>query len=129
MDKYIGVPFVDGGRTLEGADCYGLLKLFYKNEYNIEIPEIRILPNQPRRAWARFLVEISEIWEETLDRKKGVVVVMAMDENHPKLVTHFGVMIDDKRVLHTLSKTESHIIELRDSRVKPFIKGYYRWCY
>lgn len=127
MIKYIGIPFVDGGRTLEGADCFGLLKIFYNNEFNIDVPDTRIKPDQPRRIFANYLKEISEHWEETEALEKGTVVAMAMNPNHPKLVTHFGIMIDDKRLLHTLKKCESHITTLDNPAIKNTIKGYYKW--
>ena len=38
FNKYIGVPWLVGGRTFEGFDCWGLVHLFFKNELHINIP-------------------------------------------------------------------------------------------
>ena len=38
--RYIGIPFVSGGRTIIGCDCYGLLYLAYTIELGIEIPSL-----------------------------------------------------------------------------------------
>ena len=35
----IGVPFVDGGRSLDGLDCWGLVKLVYKDLFDVELPD------------------------------------------------------------------------------------------
>lgn len=126
-EKYTSIPFVDGGRTLKGCDCFGLLKLVYENELNIIVPDTRIMPDSPRRIFANYLNEISINWEETKTPKKYDIIAMNLYMNHPKLITHFAIMIDEKRALHTLKKIGSHIVKLNDMRFEPFIKGFYRW--
>ena len=36
--KYIGLTYLDNGRTEAGVDCWGLARLFYKGEFDIELP-------------------------------------------------------------------------------------------
>src|SRR5262245_40354600 len=36
--RYVGIPFADGGRTRDGLDCYGLLHVIYREEFQIELP-------------------------------------------------------------------------------------------
>lgn len=35
--KYLQVPHVAGGRSFTGADCFGLVCLFYQEEFSIEL--------------------------------------------------------------------------------------------
>ena len=39
VTKYIGIPFRHRGSNWSGVDCYGLVRLFYKTEFNIFIPD------------------------------------------------------------------------------------------
>ena len=36
-DSYIGIPFADSGRSMEGCDCYGLAVLVYRQERGLEL--------------------------------------------------------------------------------------------
>jgi len=127
MIDYIGIPYKDKGRTFNGCDCYGLLMLWYKNELSIDIPDVNVSASQPRRSLAKYLEEISKHWKEVKTPTKNCGVAMCLNEEHPSLVTHFGVMIDEKRMLHTYENTNSHIIDIDHPTVKNQIKGFYKW--
>ncbi|NCM96157.1 MAG: C40 family peptidase [Rhodobacterales bacterium] len=36
--RYVGIPFLDRGRTRAGCDCWGLARLIYSDELSIELP-------------------------------------------------------------------------------------------
>ena len=38
VNKYVGIPFKSGGRTSDGCDCYGLVRMVLKNEYSLILP-------------------------------------------------------------------------------------------
>ena len=37
LNKYIGIPYKFGGRDSDGVDCYGLVKMIYKDKYGVEL--------------------------------------------------------------------------------------------
>lgn len=37
-NEYVGVPYLEHGRTKAGWDCWGLLREVYQNELGIELP-------------------------------------------------------------------------------------------
>ena len=39
LNRYIGKPYKYGGRDVTGLDCYGLVKLIYKEQYNQNLPD------------------------------------------------------------------------------------------
>ncbi len=38
FNKYIGLPYRESGRSIEGVDCFGLIRLIYKEVREIELP-------------------------------------------------------------------------------------------
>lgn len=39
LDAYVGLPWKDRGRTSDGCDCWGLLRIVYAKELGIELPD------------------------------------------------------------------------------------------
>ena len=39
VNEYIGLPFVEGGRTRAGVDCYGLVRLVLREQCGVSLPD------------------------------------------------------------------------------------------
>lgn len=125
FEKYIGIPFEDRGQTMESADCYGLVRLIYQQELNTEIPSFDSSCADTRRIFSDYLKQISEYWDLIEDPQVFDVIAMAYDQEHPKLVQHFGIYIGNGMMLQTLNGIGSFIIRM--SEYKQYVKGIYRW--
>ena len=125
--RFTKTPFVNKGRSFKGADCYGILKLYYKVHLGIEIPEIIIHPDDTKKIMDTYLEEISKNWIQIDKPEAHCAVAMNTSEKYPKRITHFGVMIDNKRILHTFRKWGCNVIRIDNPIISTQIKGFYRW--
>jgi len=111
FDKYINIPFVDGGRDFTGLDCYGLVCLMFKEERKVELPDFLELNYEP--DWAKhgknhILENIDENWMKVNDgRYKRFDCHIFFDEEG--IASHVGIEIGDGKFLHVLDGREVQI--------------------
>jgi len=125
VKKYIGIPFVSNGRTMDGCDCYGLVRLVFRNEYNIELPEL-----SDNYADALNVHETARLFAENLPvlagekiaapREKAVVVI-----TEHGVAAHIGIAAGGGYVLHTGFKTGSVCQRETHPGLRGRIEGYY----
>ena len=114
--KYIGLPF-------EKYDCFNLVKLIYKQEYDKYILNTDVKHNQSDLINQSYLGEVNN-WVEVKTPLEGDIVAIRLDSNYPHLVTHFGVMINDKQMIHTTEKTNCVVENI--SKYYKLVAGFYR---
>lgn len=125
----MGIPFLDGGRTREGLDCWGLVRLVMLEQTGIELPEYGDIS-------ARDLARISEamdtgtnckVWVPVSSpRPLDVVVMYARDNDHKRRRLHCGVMVNQRQMLHIERVTDSIIIPVTHGSVRFRLSGFYR---
>jgi cell wall-associated NlpC family hydrolase len=101
--KYVGIPQMVGGRTSAGVDCWGLLKLVYQNEFNIELPDYPGVTAQSVLDIHLTIVEAAkQEWEEILVPVDGCAVAMSQK----RIIHHVGIYlnIDQGKILHCWHK-------------------------
>lgn len=122
--KYIKIPFLDHGRNFDGCDCYGLVRLIYKNEFGIELPLLMSYLDSTQGK------EISVLIED------NIPLLNAKKVNEPEIGTiaifnikgfpmHMGVYIGNNRVLHVMKGTNSLCEKFNSGRLKGRLEGYY----
>jgi len=110
--------------NLRACDCYGLIRLVYKNSLNIDVPKPDASAFESQHIEDEYLAETSKNWVEITEPKIFDVVAMAHDPKHPEIVQHFGIILNNKQMLHTLKGIGSHVVKIKDYNY--YIKGYYR---
>lgn len=114
-NKYIGIPYKDGGRDLDGVDCWGLVRLIYNNEYNINLPSFSneyVITDHDRVN--ELFAQYREGWIVEENPKEGDVVLLRLLGNE----SHVGVLVNDKQFLHVTRKTLAAIENLDSIRWK-----------
>jgi cell wall-associated NlpC family hydrolase len=126
VKKYIGIPFLSGGRTEEGCDCYGLCRLVLAAEYGVSLPG---LPGD--YADALRIRETAALFEKNIPvlaagrlggPEEGALAVMA-ERGRP---CHLGIYAGGGYILHTKAATGAVCQRLSSPGLAGCIEGYYR---
>jgi len=97
---YIGLPYLIGGRTKEGLDCWGLLRLFYLEQKATLLPELPgIVESGLLCSTKQILKESFSSWESLLFPTEGCAVAMSQRSS----LHHVGIWTDADggKVLHS----------------------------
>lgn len=91
LNDYIGIPYKFGGREWDGVDCYGLVKLVYKEEYGILLPDWLTDRLDIRDRTRRIQDQVcSGTWEDVDDPEDGDFVVCYRHRAAHHLGLHFA---------------------------------------
>jgi cell wall-associated NlpC family hydrolase len=121
--KFLQIPFKDKGRDFNGCDCLGIVSLFYKEVFNIEITEFTPSCYDINTILKGFEKHITE-WEKITEPVFGCLVAMNNYRKIPNAVNHIGIYLGDDEVLHIKPK----MYAIREKITNPnFLKimGYY----
>lgn len=125
LRKYIGIPFINRGDSFDGADCFGLLRLFYKQEFHYIIDDPNVNAGHTSKVFAKYIIELQSNWATINEPEVYCAVAMAHDPKLPNTVQHFGIYLPNNKILHTLKDVGSHIVEVEN--YKWAIKAYHKW--
>lgn len=124
--RYVGLPYLDGGRDRSGLDCWGLVRLFYAEELGVELPsygdayssaeELAETAAAVRRGLAR--------WRPAPRPEPGDVALLWI--RRPSLPSHVGVYLGDRRMLHAAEGSDAAIERLDSPFWARRVAGYYR---
>lgn len=123
VGKFIGVPFVKGGRSLEGADCWGLVYLYYL-EMGVEIPayDYYAIGINTRETLRKIQAEKAAHWVRIEKPQRPDVVFM----RHGDLQSHVGVYLGGGNFLHIETGRDAAVHNVKDWEWKHKVLGYYR---
>jgi len=126
MEKYLDIPFVEMGRDFSGCDCWGLVVLFFKTEFGIDLEDhsesykgVHDLQNiagisaREKCRWAKI----------EGNPRKGDVAEMIWGRNN----YHVGVVPAAGYLLHVEEGTTARIVPLRSERIKRRIRQFWRY--
>lgn len=131
LGDYVGIPYLLHGTTREGLDCWGLPRLWYLEQYGIELPSFgdrygRELTAAERAHIAAIIRGESETWRSILpgcEQRGDLVLLRVMGDE-----SHLGLVVEPGRMLHARAGIDS-CVERYDSPVwARRVAGFYRWA-
>lgn len=124
MIKYLNIPFKDKGRDETGVDCWGLVYLYYINEYNVKLDDhCDAYENTQDLSIAdRVDKETETTWQQIITPQSGDVVLVRM-RNRPM---HVGIYCGDGLMMHIEENNTPTIEKLGSIKWSKRVLGYYR---
>ena len=96
-NKYIGIPYTEKGRDFNGVDCWGLLRLVYKEEFAIDLPSFVSDYEQSDTLRIQDLIaQYKEGWEQLDVPESGSAVLFRILGTE----SHVGVAISETHFVH-----------------------------
>ena len=123
-NKYIGLPYASNGRTESGVDCWGLARLFYRNELGIELPsysELYSTASDPEVVSA--INSNRDNWLLTTQAVPGDLCLFNI-YGEP---AHVGIYIGDNKFLHAREGRDSVVESLASSQWSKRFQGFYKY--
>lgn len=127
-NNYVGIPFKWNGSTREGASCWGLVCLVYKEVYKIKLPRHDEMESQIERGMGSFADFASTgVQVDLADVRAGDVLHMWGFYKGKRRATHCGIVTEPGFVLHAEEVIGSCISRYRgDNRFLQRVIGAYR---
>ncbi len=132
MQKYLRIPYKLKGHDFDGCDCGGLLRLVYKTELDIDLPDWEDAYISTHKEGFK---EIDNIFDEQTSTIGDFPMQVPLDEVQPfdavvirigKLNVHTGIVTSKGRFLH-IQEGETALIDSYDGlKWKNRLVGVYR---
>jgi cell wall-associated NlpC family hydrolase len=127
--KYIGIPFREKGRDEDGLDCWGLVRLVFKEERGIVLPSYdeSYSSTEDSEAIEALVIENKTSWQEVpAGKERPWDVVLLRLRGRPM---HVGLVTAPGFMLHITRETfyvahESYRAAIWRSK----ILGFYRYA-
>jgi cell wall-associated NlpC family hydrolase len=126
LSAYVGLPWSDGGRSHDGYDCWGLVRLVLAERLGIELPSYSgaYVTAADREAVSTLIKggmsdwrPVSAGWERPLD------AVLMTEAGIPR---HIGIVSSPGYVLHMPPGRDSVVEPYRFGRLKMRVAGFFR---
>ena len=120
--KYIGIPFEYRGRSVQGADCWGIVRMIYKEVFSIKLPDYSksyILNTKLRTLQSAIYQHRQEFFERINENDvrldDGICVLLLVRGLPVHIGFYIGMESGKRAIIHT---TES-----RGHSYREFLEG------
>ena len=124
----LAIPYVPGGRSIEGADCWGMVQICYSKLMGVEIPSYDDVYNGPsdRISAAGFIMDElddQQHFEQVTTPDRGCCALLSVAGNP----IHVGFMLDNRQMIHTRSGVGPSVDDVTTIKWMGRILGFYKY--
>lgn len=124
ISKYLGIPFEHRRAEWGGVDCYGLVRLFYRSEFKIEIPDYEYSENWCKQGFDWIQKYFKENWVRINTPIRYGIVGFRLPGYHVE--HHVGIVLYDLAMfLHSPLNMPVCVSNLNTKAWKRAVSNYY----
>jgi cell wall-associated NlpC family hydrolase len=129
FDRFIGLPWIDKGRSFDGVDCYGLVWLVNRELRAVELPSYAedYVTSVDRLALARLIAgELDDGgWDEIPAAQEQPFDAVLIREG--RMAKHIGLVTRPGMMLHVEQGGTSQVERYRAGIFAHRVVGFYRF--
>lgn len=126
--KFLGIPFKHLGRSFKGVDCYGLMLLYYKELFNIELKDWWYEKDWSKKGCDYFMQNYSHVATRVVDSPKIHDTVLFFTDINTKVVNHAGIVVEENGGMIQASKSGVIFSRYTTPILAVRLEGFYRIC-
>lgn len=115
---YVNIPYRDFGRGRDGVDCYGLVRLIYREQLRVDLPDYTegyATIDDRKEIAALMRGEVATRWKEIdVASAKPYDGLIFRIKGQP---AHFGILMDSPCFLHALKEEGAPSGRVRQDRL------------
>lgn len=122
-NDYIGIPYQERGRDRAGADCWGLARMVYKDQFSKDLPIFDGYVDSRDTLVDELIAQHREGWIATDQPSAGDLILFRIAGR----VSHVGIFIGDEKFLHAREGHSACVERLNSGAWKHRVVGFYRY--
>lgn len=125
-NDYLTIPFVEKGRSRAGADCWGLVRMVYRDILSVDLPDYLGIYETTLDADEIadcIKSESSAHWKKVTEEKEFDVIILRMRG----LPMHVGIVTKVGKMLHCSKDIGTVHEPYRNMRWNGRVMGFERW--
>lgn len=129
VSAYIGLPFLEHGRTDAGLDCWGLVRLVYERQFGIALPSFATDYGSTVdvQTIAQLVAGEQKHWSEVppADVACGDVILLRVRG----LECHVGIVLEEGKFLHVIKGANCCIESYKSLLWRKRVSGFWRYSH
>lgn len=126
-NQYVGLPYRSHGRTRDGLDCWGLVRLVQREQFGRDLPSYDAdYDGDEKEELAAAIHGHIDLWQPVPagQEREGDVVLMTFCG----IPCHVGIVLPGGDMLHVSRTTEATIERYTGMKWNKRIEGFYRYA-
>ncbi len=119
--RYVGIPFREHGRDMDGLDCYGLFLLFCR-ELGYQLDDYLYNPSSSKGDYNLFFENYYKSLEKIPENEMLMAGNAILFKGIDGFPTHIGVYLGNGKFIHCLKKVGVVISKLNQEPFKSRIE-------